>query len=214
MKIEYNYDFFNEDSEELYYFLGFIASDGYVSDNLITLELNKKDKNILEKFRLLICKNKDLAYRESTDSYRLSIYISEIAKRVKRFFKMKSNKKSFELEFPAISKKYLKDFIRGYVDGDGCIDFTFAKKGKKRYKGPRLRILGNESFLYELNEATKEYYFHKTNAIRKKGKENVYEVTYNFSTAKGILEALYKNNTISLERKNLKAQDIINEEIV
>ena len=127
---------------------------------------------------------------------------------------MKSNKKSFELEFPAISKKYLKDFIRGYVDGDGCIDFTFAKKGKKRYKGPRLRILGNESFLYELNEATKEYYFHKTNAIRKKGKENVYEVTYNFSTAKGILEALYKNNTISLERKNLKAQDIINEEIV
>ena len=48
MKIEYNYDFFNEDSEELYYFLGFIASDGYVSDNLITLELNKKEVKLYE----------------------------------------------------------------------------------------------------------------------------------------------------------------------
>ena len=27
----YNYNFFNQDSEELYYFLGFIAADGYLS---------------------------------------------------------------------------------------------------------------------------------------------------------------------------------------
>lgn len=210
----YNLDFFNKDTEELYYFLGFIASDGYVNDEYVSLALNEKDKEILDKFTNIICPDKPLRYKESTKSYELKISNKKLAQKTKTFFRMKTNKKCLEIEFPYIPNSFLKDFIRGYVDGDGCIDFTLAKKGEKRYKGARLRILGNESFLYELNNATKDFYQHKTNAIRKKGKENVYEVTYNFKTAKNILKSLYENNTISLERKNLKAQDIINEEIV
>ena len=34
-KYNYNWDFFENESEELYYFLGFVAADGYISDNEI-----------------------------------------------------------------------------------------------------------------------------------------------------------------------------------
>ena len=46
-KYQINYDFFNEDSEQYWYFLGLISSDGYISDNTIELCLNKKDEHIL-----------------------------------------------------------------------------------------------------------------------------------------------------------------------
>lgn len=41
-KYKYNWDFFEKDSEELYYFLGFIAEDGYINDYAIEIELSKK----------------------------------------------------------------------------------------------------------------------------------------------------------------------------
>ena len=34
---KYNWDFFEKDSKELYYFLGFVAADGYISDNDIEI---------------------------------------------------------------------------------------------------------------------------------------------------------------------------------
>ena len=54
-------------------------------------------------------------------------------------------------------------------------------------------------------EKTKEFYFHKTNAINQKGKENVYVITYNFKTAANILRWLYSDCNICLPRKQAKA---------
>lgn len=114
---------------------------------------------------------------------------------------MTTNLKCYEEKFPNIPDKYLKDFIRGVVDGDGTIGHTkkYGLDSSKLY--PRLRILGNESFLRELNEATKKFCNHKTKAINKKGEENIYCVSYNYSTAKKILEWLYNDCKICLKRK-------------
>ena len=100
-----------------------------------------------------------------------------------------------------IFRKNYKDFIRGYIDGDGCIDTTKGYKKDKVYIGPRLRILGNHDFLRDMNEKTKEFVHHNTNAILKKGHENIYYVTYNFSTAKKLLKWLYDDSIICLSRK-------------
>ena len=67
-KYQINYDFFNEDSEQYWYFLGLISSDGYISDNTIELCLNKKDEHILIKLRDLICPNKSIYDKPSTRS--------------------------------------------------------------------------------------------------------------------------------------------------
>ena len=204
-KRKYNLDFFKKDSEELYYFLGFIASDGYVNDGCVSLTLNIKDEDMVKQLKDLTCPNAPLKYHSKTNSVGFSLYLSEIALKIKRYFRMDSNKKSFELNFPNIPQEYIKDFIRGYIDGDGCIDTTKGYKKNKIYIGPRLRILGNYDFLYELNLATKEFIDHKTDSITKKGRENVYYLTYNFSTADKLLNWLYKDANIYLKRKYDKA---------
>lgn len=209
-KYHYNWDFFEVDSEELYYFLGFVASDGYISSNEIEIGLNEKDKHILERFTELICPEKPLHYKPRTNSYTLKISCRNKIKRFKQFFDVTSNKKHEEISFPIIPTQYLKDFIRGYVDGDGTMDTTKGYKGDKVYVGPRLRILGNPKFLQGLNEATKTFYPHKTNAINQKGKENVYVITYNFSTAKAIMEWLYDGSNIHLNRKYANYLKLVN----
>ena len=129
-------------------------------------------------------------------------------KKFKAFLGMQTNKKCFEEKFPHIPQAYVKDFVRGYVDGDGCIDTTKGYRGNKVYVGPRLRILGNQNFLIGLNEASKSFVTHKTNSITRKGKENIYCVTYNFSTARNLLEWMYDKSTIHLERKKERARKV------
>ena len=204
-KYNYNWDFFKQKSEELYYFLGFVAADGYLTENEIEIGINEKDACILEKFRDLIVPNKPLYYKESTHSYTLKISCKSLMVYFKDFYGMVSNKKHEEISFPEIPKEYLRHFIRGYVDGDGCIDTTKGYRGENIYIGKRLRILGNYNFLYSLNEKTKEFYPHKTNAINQKSKENVYVITYNFKTATNILHWLYDDCNICLPRKQAKA---------
>lgn len=204
-KYNYNWNFFNEDSEELYYFLGFVAADGYLTENEIEIGINENDISLLEKFRDLIVPDKPLYYKEKTHSYTLKISCKSLMNDFKNFYGMVSNNKHCEMSFPKIPNDYVRHFIRGYVDGDGCIDTTKGYKKEKIYIGKRLRILGNYNFLYSLNEKTKEIYNHKTNAISKKGKENVYVITYNFKTATNILHWLYDDCNICLPRKQAKA---------
>ena len=204
-KYNYNWNFFNKHSEELYYFLGFVAADGYLTDNEIEIGINENDVCLLEKFRDLIVPDKPLYYKERTRSYTLKISCKSLMNDFKNFYGIITNKKHYEMSFPNIPSEYVRHFIRGYVDGDGCIDTTKGYRGEKIYIGKRLRILGNYNFLYSLNEKTKEIYNHKTNAINKKGKENVYVITYNFKTATNILHWLYDDCNICLPRKQAKA---------
>ena len=44
-KYNYNWDFFKQESEELYYFLGFVAADGYLTENEIKISPNQ---NLIE----------------------------------------------------------------------------------------------------------------------------------------------------------------------
>lgn len=203
-KYKYNWDFFETDSEELYYFLGFVAADGYISNNDIEIGLNIQDKHLLEHFRDLICPDKPIYNKTRTNSCTLKISCKSRISRFKEFFSMITNKKHEEMIFPTIPDEYVRHFIRGYIDGDGSIGKAKAYRDDKIYTDLRLRILGNYNFLHELNEKTKSIYPHKTKAIIKKGKENVYEITYNFSTAQALLEWIYEDSHIYLSRKHAK----------
>lgn len=205
-KYQYNWNFFEQESEELFYFLGFVAADGYLSDNEIEIGVNEKDVSLLERFRDLIVPGKKLYHKVKTNSYTLKISCRSKMQDFKAFYSMQTNNKCYEVKFPGIPDQYVKDFIRGYVDGDGCIDTAKAYRGDKVYIGPRLRILGNYTFLSELNAATKKFCEHKVNAVSKKGKENIYYLNYNFKTARALLTWLYDGCTICLDRKKDRAQ--------
>lgn len=199
---QYNWDFFNEESERRYYFLGFIAADGYVSDDAIEIGVSKQDSYLVETFRNWIVPNKPIYERHKTNSVLLKISCKFMTSSIKDFFGMISNKKGQEIQFPTIPEQFIKDFIRGIVDGNGCIDTVSIKQRNDNVRTyVRLRIYGNQTLLNGLNTVTKQFIDHNVNAIQKKGKENVYYLTYQGSTGINILHWLYDNNTICLRRK-------------
>jgi hypothetical protein len=196
-----NRDFFLVDSEEYWYFLGFVASDGYISDDKIEIGINKKDISILQCFKDIIQPEKPLYHKPTTNSVKMTTHSRYIAQNLKEILGMVSNLKSKEITFPNIPSCTLRHFIRGIIDGDGCIDTTKGYRGNKIYVGPRLRILGRKEFLVDMIEAIREQVPNKTYCVSKKGTENVWYVTYNFKIANNILEWCYFNNSISLARK-------------
>lgn len=207
-KYPINFEFFKTDTEEYWYFLGLISSDGYISDNNIELCLNKKDEHILIKLRDIICPNKPLYYKKATHSVKFVICNKVLCKELKEKLNMTTNKKHTKIRFPKVPKEYLKDYIRGLIDGDGCIDTTKSYNKNKVYIVPRLRILSNREFLLEMLKEIKKNINNNTNAVNKKGAENVWYVTFNFETAKEILKWCYLNCNICLNRKYKKFEEV------
>ena len=115
------------DTEEKAYWLGFLYADGSVSstDNRIELGLAEKDLRHIEKFRDFIGIQNKISYRASTKSYRYAFRsISCKADLIKQGC---VPKKSLILNFPTeyqVPKNFVKDFIRGYFDGDGWFTNT------------------------------------------------------------------------------------------
>lgn len=121
-KYKINEDFFSIiDSEEKAYFLGFIFADGYVNEknNVVDITIHNKDKEILNNLvSLLYPDGRPLAVIRK-DYIRLVINSKKLVGDLKTHGCMQA--KTFKLEFPEINEIYLRDFIRGYFDGDGCV---------------------------------------------------------------------------------------------
>src|SRR5690348_14894045 len=50
------------DSEEKAYFLGWIASDGFIGKTIVTITIHKKDNKIIEILRDIVCKELPIKY--------------------------------------------------------------------------------------------------------------------------------------------------------
>jgi len=107
-------------------------------------------------------------------------------------------RKTFTLNFPTIiPDEYIKDYIRGYIDGDGSLYFL----NDKRYKKPLfyLNMVGNEQFIKRIKELIKEKL-----GIDGKFRKNtsIYILEYiKKDSIRKLCEWLYQPGCISLERK-------------
>lgn len=110
------------DNEEVQYWLGWLASDGCITDyNRIYIGLQGSDIEVLENFKLFL-KTPDLKittgkYRNKFDYCTLSFRNTEIAQYLKDLGITERKSKTLETNFP-ITFAYL----RGYIEGDGYID--------------------------------------------------------------------------------------------
>ena len=66
----------------------------------VELCLNKKDEEILKRFRKLISPDKPIYDKPSTKSKKFTIHSKQIAKHFKDLFRMTTNNKSKEMQFP------------------------------------------------------------------------------------------------------------------
>lgn len=215
-----------EECEKKYYLLGFIAADAWISkkSNRCEITLKEDDVKFLEYIKNMIVPQKQLKYKEKQKAYRLTIDSAEFVEYIYKYFDC--NNKTHSLTYPpTIPLKFQKDFIRGYMDGDGIIDLT---KHYKRINGQvniiggsiRLRILGTTGFLYGLNDVLRFNEIVNFNAKpQKKKDENIYYLCWSGASAERILDWLYsesksfylpRKKAVYLEIKHSDSQTLMN----
>ena len=187
-------------TEDQFYWLGFMFADGNISKegNRIEMRLSYKDINHLEKFRKFLNLSTEIRTGEC-DGYKFC----HLSVRNKHMWKTLNSygctpQKSLTLQFPKI--KFTKDtvlhFIRGYVDGDGCL-CVYNSNNKIRNS---ISIVGTENFLKSVNKI-----FNNKGSVRSKSSENyknkAYELVFSDYPSRKLARYLYENATIYLNRK-------------
>lgn len=158
IKYKVNESFFNIWSPTMAYVLGFIYADGNIHPSARGkyLVITSTDKKIIYKIKKwLNSEHKITTSRSAWPNSRIQ-YIIKVGNKFIYNALLKLGvypNKSLTLRMPIIPQKYLKDFVRGYFDGDGCV-FLERKKGiKQSLIIKKLSIIftsGSEKFLEDL----------------------------------------------------------------
>ena len=185
------------DTEEKAYWLGFMYADGCIYTNEYRLELSLQGKDIehLYKFSKFLCATKNIVkfyknYQKNRDRCRVSIRSKHLWDGLN--FNGCVPKKTFKLVFPSdkiLPKELVRHFIRGYIDGDGCLCITHPEKIE-------LSLVGTKDFLQGV---VKNMPLKKPYPIYKR--KNIYVLNFWCGTAKSLIKYLYENSTIYLTRK-------------
>lgn len=202
-KYKVNSDFFDNINENSCYILGLLYADGCVCSkyNRIILGLIKSDYDILNKINNLIQPEKPISIRKvkknnCQDMYVLTINDNKI--REKLISIGCTPRKSLTLKWPLnyVNDENLSHFIRGYLDGDGCI---YAPKNIKKCC---ICIVGSKYFINSLKLEI-ENKLDINCCIRKHPKSPKINLLYIYGGKQTEIfgDWLYKNATIYLKRK-------------
>lgn len=196
-----NENYFNIQSHNMAWILGFLAADGTVSssNNTIKIGLSAKDREILEKIKQEIeIENKIVEYttKDGFDVVDLHWTCAK-HKQILKEYGITPNK-TFTLKPPTnLKEEYYIDFIRGYFDGDGSIN-----------------LIQNTSLRWQICGATKEILqwiidvlYNQYNIPKvliycsnKNRKNPYYYFQYSTNSTKSIYNILY-NGSLCLKRK-------------
>lgn len=210
IKRHMNEDFFERiDTEEKAYWLGFLYADGYIGEKyrngklkqmFLEIALKGSDEEHLVKFmEALGYDNYKITHRtvNNSDTCRVGIYCTKMCKDL--INKGCIPNKSLVLQFPSyeiVPKNLMKDFIRGYIDGDGYL----GVKHNKLYNTLRFGICcGSKDFLIslinELDLKNTDYCF------RKDKRNNLFVVEIHKEPTIRIIKYLYEHSKVHLTRK-------------
>jgi hypothetical protein len=211
-KFTLNEQYFNIiNSEEKAYFLGLLYADGCNTGKGISISLQDQDKYILELFNKSIDSNRVIKFQKRyKESYKdiniLYIHSPILCNKLEVLGCIK--KKSLILNFPTLQqvpRKFVRHFIRGYFDGDGCISILY-KDNKIRHIsvfmcGTLDMMNGIQNFLTK--EMKIKFRISKHSSIFK-------IISSHPERAAALYNLLYKNSSICLTRKKNKFIELIN----
>ena len=221
-KYKYNKDYFSKiDTPDKAYWLGFLYADGcinryYQNDKLksMTLEigLRQEDKGHLEKFKECLESNIpifDKTNRLNGREYKSSRIQLNNTKICYDLCDLGCTPhKTYDLKFPTydiVPYEYMRDFLRGFFDGDGCIN-TSMMNGKPHIQ---LSISGMPEMLEGIVDfLIAEKIIRKNPQIYQDKRSNACNVYfYGSDSNKELLDYLYKDSHIYLDRKYQKYID-------
>ena len=195
------------------------GSSTYVKENYITYSEDAKvdtlgvDREILERIKTEIeIENPihDFTSRAGFDYSELAWTCKEHREELKKYSIVPQ--KTFILEPPTnLDKKYWLDYIRGYFDGDGSVNFIEVN-GKKHYTALRWQICSATPCVLEFVLDVLESYGIKKVNIQKQKREtsDLYYIQYSTNATKEIYKILYStDSTLYLTRKKKHFEEII-----
>lgn len=200
------------DSEEKAYWLGFIYADGSINEHpthlRLEIGLKEEDRGHLIKFVKAIGGQDDLVKRKVVRlkgkeyvSYKVTISCTEMCRDLIQHGV--TPRKSLTLTFPNhLTPDLIRHFIRGYFDGDGCIN---VKKNGKFAKIARFNVVGTEAFLQALQDHFEQRLGASRVRLYKKRNNKAWSYEKGGLEALTILEYLYKGASIYLDRKYKQA---------
>ena len=210
IKYLFTKDYFKYYNKDSFYWAGFLAADGCVKDRKskngnriweISLELSNKDLDHLYKFKNSLNSNHKVFYKEKTNSSNITLVSEEMVCDLKRFNIVP--RKTFVYTIPDFVKNsnLVSHFIRGYIDGDGS--YYYANNSIN------IEVKGTYDTLLFIKEIFDKIVSKKTpNKIRKIN--SIYSLCYGGNICvKEIVNYLYKDASIYLERKYNKIKELI-----
>lgn len=142
--------FFSEWSPGMATVLGFLMADGHLSIDRGNLEMSidKRDIQYLRDVRFMMSSNYPIYANGSTRTLRAhSEHIVEDLVDLGI-----TQRKSLDLEWVDVPREFLRHFVLGYFDGDGCI----ASRRHRQRKFPDIIIVGTMDFLGKMSKVISE----------------------------------------------------------
>lgn len=132
IKYNYNYNIFYNENEISYYLLGVFYTDGCVyknNKNTFACQISSCDQDWLNSIKDIIGTNLKL-HKFKENYYGIRIIRNEIAQWLISHGCFP--RKTLIIDFPNIPEIYIRDFLRGCIDGDGSIGIYKNKTSIKR----------------------------------------------------------------------------------
>ena len=219
-KKRHNSDYFKTiDSETKAYILGYIVADGSIEESvrkdrpskLVRLRFGcmSEDDEIIKLIQQELAPDNKLRYYQPKAINHKQVTILQICDKeltndLKSLYNIKSRKTYIsDFEFPSIPKKFERDFIRGFIDGDGsigrhhfsmiCNSKIFAEQIRDKFleQIPQLK-----SYIYKENRKYTDYWS--------------LHFSMNLQVAKEIYKYLYEGATVFLKRKESILNTVLN----
>ncbi len=194
------------------YVLGFFAADGSMTKNkrgahFIEFQIN--DFDLLENIREALGSNHKITSRNRIDktwntNYRLQIGSKIIFNDLLKLGMTPNKSKTIKL--PEIPEKYFRHFIRGYFDGDGCVNIcTYKRKGTNSLRTiiSSSFVSGSAKLLQQIEDKLSELgitnggtsYYHQG-----------YRLSFSIRDSRNLYQFMYKGidkNSLHLPRKKV-----------
>lgn len=195
-----NTKLFNTKDPNICYLAGLIATDGYIikDSDAFEISLTGDDELVLLKdINTYLSSNAPI--RQYGKSYRLRIACDGLQKFFESEFNIKQENKTFSVGVPSTfySESCAAAYVRGCLDGDGCI----------RKDGNVFRLLTGSIYLVEgLHDIIKKYLNLDLKIGYQKRKDKRYPcIGTSCSKARKILRWSYDMEGLCLKRKKLRA---------
>jgi hypothetical protein len=197
----------------LWYVVGLIVTDGNLSKDGRHINITSNHKPYLEEIKkALFISNKITMKGRGGNSAKIYSFLQfgDV-----NFYKFLlgiglTPNKSLTLSKIKVPEAYFKDFLRGVVDGDGCIQ-TWMHKSNYHIQWS-LRITSGANEFSKWIKSETEKYFRVKGKIHTQAYANrnpIHIIKFGKLASKVILKEIYYPGCLSLHRKKLKAMECI-----